>query len=127
MREYDGTSGEVVWEYAVPLFGREPADGHGPEAFGNQAFAAVRLASGNTLLTTGNGHSVLEVVRAVEQVTGEKVPYTIGQRRAGDPPALVADSTKLQRALGWRPRYTDLAGIVATAWEFEKRHSAVKV
>ena len=34
---------------------------------------------------------------------------------------------KLQRALGWRPRYTDLAEIVATAWEFEKRHHAVKV
>ncbi len=61
VREYDGRNGEVVWEYAVPLFGRERADGHGPEAFGNQCFAAVRLESGNTLITTGNGHSVLEV------------------------------------------------------------------
>jgi UDP-glucose 4-epimerase len=76
---------------------------------------------------TGRGHSVLEVVRAVEQVTGEKVPYTIGPRRPGDPPALVADSGKLQRALGWRPRYTDLADIVATAWEFEKRRFTVQV
>lgn len=60
VREYS-RSGEVVWEYAVPLFGGEPADGHGPEAFGNQCFAALRLDNGNTLLTTGNGHRVLEV------------------------------------------------------------------
>jgi outer membrane protein assembly factor BamB len=61
VREYDGETGEVVWEYDVPLFGRERADGHGPEAFGNQTFAAVRLANGNTLIGTGNGHSLLEV------------------------------------------------------------------
>jgi hypothetical protein len=61
VREYDGETGAVVWEFAVPLFDRERADGHGPEAFGNQAFAAVRLENGNTLIATGNGHSVLEV------------------------------------------------------------------
>jgi outer membrane protein assembly factor BamB len=61
VREYDGESGAVVWEYEVPMFGKEPAGGHGPEAFGNKVFAAVRLPSGNTLMTTGNGHSVLEV------------------------------------------------------------------
>jgi outer membrane protein assembly factor BamB len=61
VREYDGTSGEVVWEYEVPLFGNEEKPGHGLEAFGNRCFAALRLASGNTLIATGNGHSVLEV------------------------------------------------------------------
>jgi outer membrane protein assembly factor BamB len=61
VREYDGESGEVVWEYKVPLFGREPKRGHGPEAFGNKCFAALRLPSGNTLVSTGNGHGVLEV------------------------------------------------------------------
>lgn len=60
IREYDA-SGVVVWEYAVPLFGKSPKGGHGPEAFGNQAFAALRLKNGNTLIATGNGHSVLEV------------------------------------------------------------------
>ncbi len=68
VREYDGETGAVVWEYAVPLFGHRRADGHGPEAFGNQTFAAVRLESGNTLLTTGNGHSVLEVTPEKEIV-----------------------------------------------------------
>lgn len=60
VREYSA-DGTVVWEFEVPLFGRERKDGHGPEAFGNKTFAAVRLASGNTLVSTGNGHSVLEV------------------------------------------------------------------
>jgi hypothetical protein len=58
----------VVWEYAVPLFGREPRPGHGPEAFGNQVFSALRLPSGDTLIGTGNGHSVLEVTPSKEIV-----------------------------------------------------------
>src|SRR5262249_41158536 len=74
---------------------------------------------------TGRGHSVFEVIRVVEQVTGEKVPYVIGPRRPGDPAALVADSSKLQRTLGWKPRYTGLHDIVATAWRFEKDHAGV--
>jgi outer membrane protein assembly factor BamB len=60
VREYDAT-GKVIWEFEVPLFGRERKGGHGPEAFGNSVFSAVRLANGNTLIGTGNGHSVLEV------------------------------------------------------------------
>lgn len=60
VREYDAT-GKIVWEYDVPMFGREAKGGHGPDSFGDKCFAAVRLASGNTLIATGNGHSVLEV------------------------------------------------------------------
>ena len=48
VREYD-PAGNVVWEYPVPLFGKQPKPGHGPEAFGNKCFSAVRLPSGNTL------------------------------------------------------------------------------
>ncbi len=66
VREYDA-SGKTVWEYAVPLFDRKPAGGHGVEAFGNQCFSAIRLANGNTLIGTGNGHSILEVTPA-EQI-----------------------------------------------------------
>ena len=60
VREYDA-DGAVIWEYPVPLFDHPRAAGHGPEAFGNQVFEAVRLPSGNTLVATGNGHSLLEV------------------------------------------------------------------
>jgi len=68
VREYDGPSGQLVWEYVVPLFDREPKPGHGPEAFGNKCFAAVRLPNGNTLIATGNGHSVIEVTPAKKVV-----------------------------------------------------------
>jgi len=69
---------------------------------------------------TGAGHSVMEVLRAVEEVTGRTVPFHIGPRRAGDSPSLVANSDKLKRELGWKPRYPELTDIVATAWQFEK-------
>jgi UDP-glucose-4-epimerase GalE len=69
---------------------------------------------------TGTGHSVMEVMRAVEKVTGRTVPYEIGPRRAGDAPVLVANSDKLKRALGWKPRFPELTDIVTTAWQFEK-------
>lgn len=71
---------------------------------------------------TGEGHSVSEVLTAVERVTGKKVPYTIGPRREGDPPSLVADSQKLQRTLGWRAERNDLSRIVADAWQFAMNH-----
>jgi hypothetical protein len=67
VREYDGV-GNVIWSYDVPLFGREPAPGSGYDGFGDQVFSAVRLESGNTLIGTGNGHSVLEVTPAGEIV-----------------------------------------------------------
>lgn len=60
VREYD-KQGKIVWEFEVPLFGKERKGGHGPEAFGNSVFSAVRLKNGNTLIGAGNGHSVLEV------------------------------------------------------------------
>jgi len=60
VKEYDA-EGEVVWKYAVPLFGKPRKGGHGPDAFGNQCFSALRLKNGNTLIATGNGHSVIEV------------------------------------------------------------------
>lgn len=76
---------------------------------------------------TGAGRSVREVINAVEAVTGKKVPYTVGPRRAGDPALLVANSDRLQQTFGWKPRYTDLTEIVKTAWQFEQEHQASKV
>ena len=67
VREYDST-GKIVWDYDVPLFDKPQKGGHGPEGFGNRCFGAVRLANGNTLIATGNGHSVLEVTPAKEIV-----------------------------------------------------------
>lgn len=76
VREYS-PQGTTVWEFSIPLFGRTPAPGHGTEAFGNQCFSALRLANGNTLIGTGNGHRVIEVTPAKEitwQLTAEDLP-----------------------------------------------------
>ena len=70
---------------------------------------------------TGRGFSVREVLTAVERVTGKKVPFTMGPRRAGDPAELVADSSKLQAELGWKPVYSSPETIVETAWKWANR------
>ena len=67
---------------------------------------------------TGAGQSVKQVLSAVERVTGKKVPFEMGPRREGDPASLVADSTKLQTQLGWKPKRADLDRIVSDAWQF---------
>jgi UDP-glucose 4-epimerase len=56
-------------------------------------------------------------------VTGKRVPYNIAPRREGDPAELVADSTKLQQTLGWKPKRSELKDIVRDAWEFWQRKS----
>jgi UDP-glucose 4-epimerase len=71
---------------------------------------------------TGRGSSVREVIRAVEEVSGKKVPVREGPRRPGDPPELVADASKIHRELGWSPKYTDVRSIVETAWKWHKAH-----
>ena len=73
-------------------------------------------------LGTGQPTSVREIIDAVEKVTGLKVPYTVGQRRAGDPPSLYADSTKAQRELGWRVEHNSIESIVASAWNWHRSH-----
>jgi len=72
---------------------------------------------------TGSGHSVMEVIRAVEEVTGQKVPYILGTRRAGDPSRLVASSDKLRATLGWQPLSSELKTIVTHAWNFARPHA----
>ena len=69
---------------------------------------------------TGSGHSVLEMIRGVEEVTGRKAPYIVGPRREGDPPALVANAGKLRGELGWTPRYAAARDIISSAWKFEQ-------
>ncbi|WP_216363810.1 hypothetical protein [Moorella sp. E306M] len=64
---------------------------------------------------------VLEVIKAAEKVTGQKVPYRVGPRRPGDPAVLVASAGKAMAELGWRPRYTELEDIIATAWHCYRR------
>ena len=73
-------------------------------------------------LGTGRGHSVKEVIRAVEEVGGRKVPVELGPRRPGDTAVLVADPAAIKRDLGWKPRYETLRAIVETAWRWHEKH-----
>lgn len=73
-------------------------------------------------LGTGQGHSVRQVIEACRRVSGCPIPEVIGERRPGDPPELVADSSKAQQLLQWTPQYTDIEAIVATAWKWHQRH-----
>lgn len=72
-------------------------------------------------LGSGRGWSVRQVLRAVEEVTGRAVPVRLAARRAGDPPVLVADSSRARALLGAEPHYADIEPIVDTAWRFLTR------
>ena len=88
--------------------------------------ALEKLGPGKELrynLGIGRGYSVREVIRTVEEVTGKTVAAKEAPRRPGDPPVLVASSEKIQKELGWRPRYTDLRAIVETAWNWHRSHA----
>jgi UDP-glucose 4-epimerase len=71
-------------------------------------------------LGTGTPTSVLEVIKAVEKVSGLKVPAKFAPRRAGDPPALYADAAKARRELGWTPKFISIEPIVETAWRWHQ-------
>jgi len=69
-------------------------------------------------LGTGTPTSVREVIAAVEQVTGLKVPVIESGRRPGDPPALFANATKAKTELGWTVEYPSILPIVESAWKW---------
>ncbi|MBM3573237.1 MAG: UDP-glucose 4-epimerase GalE, partial [Alphaproteobacteria bacterium] len=75
-------------------------------------------------LGTGRGHTVREVIDAVERITGRRVNHRLCPRRAGDPPALVADARRANQILNWRPRQSDLDSIVRTAAAWHGRVTA---
>ncbi len=86
--------------------------------------ALARLEQGSATYNLGNGagYSVLDVVRAVERVSGRAVPRAMGARRAGDPAVLVASSELIRAELGWAPRFAALDDIVRTAYAWRLKH-----
>lgn len=71
---------------------------------------------------TGDGQSVMEIIRSCERVVGQKIPYRVVERRPGDPPRLVANPAKLKQRLGWTPKYTSIDDTIKTAWEWHKKN-----
>ncbi len=87
--------------------------------------ALDRLRPGEGLklnLGTGTGTSVMEVIEACRRITGHEIPAEMGPRRPGDPPELVADSTRARQTLGWEPKYMTIEPIVETAWRWHQAH-----
>jgi UDP-glucose 4-epimerase len=73
-------------------------------------------------LGTGTPYSVKDVIASVGRILGRPVPHEVAPRRAGDPPALYADASKVRRELGWAPRYDSLDAIVRTACAWHLAH-----
>ena len=88
------------------------------------ALEALRGGAGSARYNLGNGRptSVRDVIESVERVTGRKVPYTMGPRRAGDPAVLYASSARARRELGWQPQLEEIDTIVTTAARWRESH-----
>ena len=88
-----------------------------------QALAYLMDTGKSDVMNCGYGHgfSVREVVETAKNVTGIDFAVQDAPRRAGDPPSLCADSTKLKKLTGWEPAYDDLQFIIKTAWEWERK------
>jgi len=88
--------------------------------------AAQYIKEKNLSLTTnlgvGKGYSNLEILTAVEKVTGKKLDIQYKDRRWGDPDSIYADNAKARKILGWKPEYTELSDVIETAWAWYKKH-----
>ena len=115
--DYDTPDGTCIRDY---VHVEDLARAHGA--------ALARLpGSGDPLglvynLGTGTGSSVLEVIRSVERVSGRKVSFRVHARRPGDTARLVARSDRARAELAWTPEFDSLDAVVASAWEWHRRH-----
>jgi UDP-glucose 4-epimerase len=112
--DYDTTDGTGVRDYI------HVSDLAGAHLAALHKLIAVPQSSLTLNCGYGRGYSVLEVVEAVRQVTGAKVPLRFAPRRLGDPPALIAGNQRICTALNWQPRLDDLKAIVAHALAWER-------
>lgn len=72
------------------------------------------------------GYSVSEVIETVRSITGQSIAENKTERRAGDPPILVADAKRAEKILNWKPQYSDLPTIVNTAWKWRRHQNAMQ-
>ncbi len=73
-------------------------------------------------LGNGQGFSNRQIIQAARRVTGAPIPVVEAERRAGDPAVLVASSKKAMEVLGWKPKYTSVEDIIASAWRWHTGH-----
>ena len=114
--DYPTRDGTCIRDY---IHVRDLADAH------LLALAALKTQSRLIYnLGNGQGFTVREVIESARRVTGKAIAVEARARRAGDPAVLVASSEKIQRELGWKPKFADLDKIVASAWEWQQRRYA---
>jgi UDP-glucose 4-epimerase len=116
-RDYPTKDGTCVRDY---IHVRDLAEAH------MLALGALSDQKSRLIYNIGIGHgfTVLEVIESVRRVTGKPIAVEEMERRPGDPAVLVASSDKIKTELGWRPKYTELDQIIASAWEWhQKRYS----
>ena len=73
-------------------------------------------------LASGGGFSVKEMLEAAREVTGLPIPASVKPRRAGDPARLVADASKAEKILGFRPERTSVREVISDAWRWHSNH-----
>jgi len=112
--DYDTPDGTCVRDY---IHATDIADAH------VSALKALEGGASSNAYNLGNGRgfSVRQVISSVERATGLTVPAVLGDRRPGDPAALVSDASKVRDGLGWTPQIRDLDDIVRTAWAWHQR------
>jgi UDP-glucose 4-epimerase/UDP-arabinose 4-epimerase len=111
-QDYDTPDGTPIRDYIHVV---DLANAH--------VLAIARLIAGGDSqilnVGTGEGATVMQMITAAQKL-GLDVPYTVGPRRAGDPPSLVADSSKLKALLGWKPSCSDLETLIRDAVRWQK-------
>ena len=112
--DYPTPDGTCVRDYVHVL---DIADSH------VRALEEIERVSGEAF-NVGNsrGYSILEVIDAVERITGKKISRKLGPRRPGDPAVLVASKEKLKNMLGWEAKHSSLDEIVSSAWSWKQNH-----
>ena len=118
-RDYETTDGTCIRDY---IHVADLAKAH------RLALNYLRRGGKSDVFNCGYSHgfSVLEVIESVKRVTGVDFPVDNAERRAGDPPALIAESSKLRQTLGWQPELDDLDIIVGHAFAWERALNQVK-
>jgi len=120
--DYPTTDGTCIRDY---IHVSDLADAHllALEASG-RAPSGTEGSSPSAVFNLGNGggFSVREVIEATESVVGRPIPTTVGARRAGDPPVLVAAADRAEAVLGWRPARPSLEEMIGSAWAWRQRN-----
>lgn len=114
--DYDTPDGTAIRDY---VHVKDLADAH---------VLALKYLNGSRQnfcinLGSGEGSSVMEVIQAVQQVTGKPVAYRLVGRRPGDPPVLVAKADQAYSLLGWKPDFNDIKKTILTAWNWHQSQS----